>query len=133
MKKHAIFLAVSFFSAAICSAASTTTYETQTEMNQRSCSELERANKDLDAAYEAVLQARGADPIFVRKFKRSEQVWELFRETQMDAIYPERDKEIAYGSIYPACRCALMTEMTVERIGQIKRFIDMAEGTACGY
>jgi uncharacterized protein YecT (DUF1311 family) len=108
-------------------------YETQAEMNARSCAELDRTNKDMDEAYNQVVAAHGSDAVFARKFKRAQQVWEDFRDAHMDAVYPQNDKELNYGSIYPTCRCVLMTELTVARVAQLKRFLEMAEGTACGY
>jgi uncharacterized protein YecT (DUF1311 family) len=108
-------------------------YETQAEMNARSCAELDRTNKDMADAFNLVVGAHGSDAVFARKFKRAQQAWEDFRDAHMEAVYPQNDKELNYGSIYPTCRCVLLTELTVARIAQLKRFLEMAEGTACGY
>jgi uncharacterized protein YecT (DUF1311 family) len=117
-------VAIPFLFAITCSQLSA---QSILEMNWDACNSYKAADKVLNQVYNQVLRARVADKNFVDAFKAAERAWLVFRDAHLNAVYPDPDPLVAYGHINPACRCALLEAMTLERTKELRKL--WIEGT----
>jgi uncharacterized protein YecT (DUF1311 family) len=95
--------------------------QTQLEINEKNCNEYKKADEQLNKVYGQILSKYKDDKLFIDKLKIAEKAWITFRDAHLDSIFPENDKQLNYGSVYPTCRCIELTEITEQRIrGHLK-------------
>ena len=106
--------------------------QTQSKMNQDVCAQYKQADQALNTTYSKVLKEYAKDPEFLSQLKQAQRAWVAFRDAHLAARFPKANKQTEYGSAYPACRCALLTEITQERTKQLKVWADgIPEGDMC--
>jgi uncharacterized protein YecT (DUF1311 family) len=106
--------------------------QTQSAMNQDACAESRKADQALNATYAKVFKEYAKDPQFLAKLKQAQRAWIAFRDAHLVARFPKADKQAEYGSAYPACRCAVLTELTAQREKELKVWADgIPEGDVC--
>jgi len=106
--------------------------QTQSAMNQDACAQYKQADQALNATYAKVLKDYAKDPQFLAKLRQAQHAWIAFRDAHLAARFPKADKQAEYGSAYPACRCAVLTELTDEREKELKVWADgIPEGDVC--
>ena len=106
--------------------------QSQGEMNDAACQEYKKADTDLTSTITKIRTAYKDDAVFLDKLEKAQKAWMAFRDAQLEAVYPAADKDTEYGSVYPMCRCSALTELTTQRIEQLKRWIDgVEEGDVC--
>ena len=106
--------------------------QTQGNMNQDACAEYKKADQALNATYSRVRKDYAKDPRFLAKLKQAQLAWIAFRDAHLQARFPKADKQTEYGSAYPACRCAVLAELTDERAKQLQSWVDgIPEGDVC--
>jgi uncharacterized protein YecT (DUF1311 family) len=94
--------------------------QTQAAMNAQSRAEFEQADAKLNKTYQAVLK-KLPDAESKDKLKQSQQAWLAFRDAEA-AFAADQARG---GSIAPTIRYETMTELTQQRIKQLKaRFTD---------
>lgn len=107
--------------------------QTQLDLNQCYCDEYQRADADLNKVYQKLLSVNAREQEFTEKLKTAQRAWIVFRDAQLESLYPATtDPRAQYGSVYPMCYCLAQKEMTVQRADQLKRMLNSKEGDACG-
>ena len=108
MKYLAIIFAGALAAAGAASAQTSKEYSacsakanTQIAMNACASAEATREDKELNSVYAEVLVKAAAKPEHAEKVKAAERAWVAYRDAYIDAMYPARDKQTEYGSIYP--------------------------------
>lgn len=105
--------------------------ETQADMNKQAYQEFKKADDELNRVYSQVLKKYKNDKIFISKLQKAELAWIKFRDAEIEAIYPKEDKSF-YGSVYPVCVNMDMTEITQQRIKELKLWLKgVQEGDVC--
>ena len=104
--------------------------QTQAEMNEASCAQVQTANKTLARVYQQVLNRHKGDATATRAIKQSQAAWQAFRAAQLNAIYPETDKS-NYGTVYGMCHCMESAALIQQRIKQLSAWIKPREGDVC--
>ena len=89
--------------------------QSQGEMNRQAAKDFHKADAELNSAY-AALMAKLPDVECKQKLKESQRAWLAFRDAQ--AAF-EAD-EAHGGTMAPTLRYATMTELTDQRIKQLK-------------
>ncbi|WP_419786029.1 lysozyme inhibitor LprI family protein [Pseudodesulfovibrio sp.] len=81
----------------------------------------------------AKIKAEYADDThFLEKLDASQTAWEAYREAYLLSIYPEKDVQYMYGSVFSSCWCFRYTEKTKERISELRIWLDkVEEGDVC--
>lgn len=104
--------------------------QTQFDMNAKSKKRFEKADKDLNQIYLKLLQSYKKDTAFIRSLKEAQRQWVKFRDAQVKMKYPSsRD---TYGSVLPMCLDYYLEELTINRIKELKPWIDgIEEGDVC--
>lgn len=104
--------------------------QTQSEMNNKSKMEFERANKDLNQVYLTLIQRYKNDTIFISSLKVAQLQWVRYRDAQVKMKYPSPRN--AYGSVLNMCVYYYLEDLTRKRIKELKPWIDGAEeGDVC--
>jgi uncharacterized protein YecT (DUF1311 family) len=89
--------------------------QTHVAMNAQARAEFERADADLNKTYEALL-AKLPDAETKEKLKQSQRAWLAFRDAEA-AFAADQARG---GSMVPTLRYETMTELTQQRIKQLK-------------
>ncbi|MES2489813.1 MAG: lysozyme inhibitor LprI family protein [Pseudomonadota bacterium] len=105
--------------------------QTQSQLNRDACAEYQKADQELNATYQKILQQHKDDAVFIRKMKKAQRAWLAFRDAELAAIYPAANKQIEYGSIYPMCHCTEQTALVNQRIKQLSAWLTAEEGDTC--
>jgi uncharacterized protein YecT (DUF1311 family) len=106
--------------------------QSQRDMERRACADYQAAEKELGDVYAAVLARYAQDREFVAKFKRAQQAWATYRDAELAALYPSKNKQAAYGSAYETCYCGEQREMTVRRTEALRQWLSgVEEGNVC--
>ena len=95
----------------------------QSEMNRCADEDAKEAETELNRAYQDLLSKNKTDVIATKKLRTAQRAWVVFRDAQLEALYPAQDKQREYGSIYPMCYAIVATAMTKERIAQLRRML----------
>lgn len=94
--------------------------QTQTEMNIDSYNQYLKTDKELNLIYKQVLKKYSSDTLFIKKLKISQNYWIKFRDAEIEARFPEEDKQLNYGTVYPMCVNVFAEEKTKIRIKELK-------------
>ena len=105
--------------------------QSQAAYNAAACAALKKADAELNAVYTAVLKKNADDKNFIDKLKVAQRAWVAFRDAEMAARYPARDKG-EYGSAFDLCWCNGLAALTQQRTEQLKPWRDgIPEGDVC--
>ncbi len=106
--------------------------QTQLEMNQKADKNYKKADKELNLVYNKILKDYQTDTKFILNLKAAQKAWIKFRDAEMNALFPEEDKQLQYGSVFPMCWSNAITDLTKERIKKLKVWLNgIEEGDMC--
>jgi uncharacterized protein YecT (DUF1311 family) len=64
--------------------------------------------------------------------KVAQNAWIKFRDAEMNALFPEDNKSVEYGSVFSMCWNNALTDLTKQRIKKLKVWLNgIEEGDAC--
>jgi len=90
--------------------------KSQTELNRCASDEAKRLDIELNNVYTKLLAALSDDQNAATKAKAAQRAWIAYRDAYIDAMYPDEDKQAAYGTIYPMEVDLLRARLTREQI-----------------
>lgn len=93
---------------------------TQFEMNKCAAREYQRADAELNDVYRQLLKTVENDKLATTKIKWAEQTWIVYRDAYLEAMYPEKDKQTNYGSIFPMEYAEFKTKLTRQQMEALK-------------
>jgi uncharacterized protein YecT (DUF1311 family) len=128
-----VFLLISFQGLAQDSAqyrACNEKAKTQMEMNACASEEAARADTELNEVYRKLLTQAASQQEAVAKIKAAERAWIAYRDAYMDAMYPAKNKQAEYGSIYPMEADLLRAKLTQRQVTALKELIQQYSGEA---
>jgi uncharacterized protein YecT (DUF1311 family) len=111
MKQYILSLAL-FIVPLVALPTSHANAQSQAEMNRQAAKDFEKVDAELNSAYAALI-AKLPDAESKEKLKQSQRAWLAFRDA-------EAEFEGRGGTMAPTLRYATMTELTEERIKQLK-------------
>jgi len=127
----AIISCISYLGFAKNEKSSGMTLQSQAEMNEHTYQIYQKTDKELNNVYKQILIKYKDDKLFISKLQKAELAWIKYRDAEIEAIYPEEDKS-NYGSVYPMCVNQVMTEITQQRIKELKSWSNgIPEGEVC--
>ncbi|HUZ45951.1 MAG TPA: lysozyme inhibitor LprI family protein [Terriglobia bacterium] len=94
--------------------------KTQGEMNACASEEAARVDAELNAVYRKLLLKAASQTEAVAKIKASERAWITYRDAFMEAMYPAKDKQAEYGSIYPMEADLLKAKLTRQQVAALE-------------
>lgn len=96
--------------------ACTSSTKSQTELDLCASEEAKRVDIELNTVYAKLLAKLSDDKNAVAKTKAAERAWIAYRDAYIDAMYPDEDKQAAYGTIFPMEVDLLRARLTREQI-----------------
>jgi len=105
--------------------------QTQGEMNDEAAAEFNGVDEEMNSVYQEILSDYADDEVFIASLREAQRRWIAFRDAQLKMKYPDREPGY-YGSIQPSCEMTYLTELTQERVKELKTWIDgVEEGNMC--
>jgi uncharacterized protein YecT (DUF1311 family) len=99
------------------------TAKTQAEMGACADDEAKRVDAELNRVYDKLALKAESDPGAVAKIKALQIAWIAYRDAYIDAMYPAKDKQAAYGSVYPMEVDLLRAKLTRQQIASVKELL----------
>jgi len=97
--------------------------KTQAEMNACANEDAARVDAERNAIYRKILSEPSTQPEAIAKIKAAESAWITYRDAYMDAMYPAKDKQGAYGSIYPMEADLLRARLTKQHLVDLRQLL----------
>jgi uncharacterized protein YecT (DUF1311 family) len=97
--------------------------KTQREMNACAAEEAARVDSELNEIYRKLLSKAASQHAAVEKIKTAERAWVVYRDAYIEAMYPAKDKQVAYGSIYPMEVDLLRAKLTGRQVTALKELL----------
>jgi len=94
--------------------------KTQGEMNACASEEAARVDAELNTVYRKLLSKAASQSEAVAKIKASERAWITYRDAYMEAMYPAKDKQAEYGSVYPMEADLLKAKLTRQQVAALE-------------
>ncbi len=108
------------------------TAKTQLDLNNCAALELKNADDELNVVYKEIAKRNVDDKVFLDRLKEAQRAWLKFRDAELEALFPEADKQSRYGSSYSMCYAQWKAKITEERTQQLKKWITgVREGEVC--
>jgi len=104
--------------------------KTQSEMNACASDEAARNDVELNEVYRKLLSQATSQEEAVAKIKAAERAWIAYRDAYMDAMYPAKNKQAEYGSIYPMEADLLRAKLTQRQVTALKELLQQYGGEA---
>lgn len=105
---------------------------TQHAMNKCSGLNYKIADTELNRVYKLIKHVYREDKLFIKRMKHAQRAWLKFRDSQFEMMYPQKDKQSAYGSAFSLCENSYKARLTLERVVQLKQWLVGAEeGDIC--
>lgn len=108
--------------------------ETQADMNNQAYQDFKKTDDELNKVYNQIVKKYKDDKVFIAKLQKAELAWIKYRDAEIEAIYPEpyKDNMMNYGCVYPMCKYMNLTEITKQRIKELKLWLKgIEEGDVC--
>lgn len=102
--------------------------KTQVQMNACASEEAARVDVQLNDAYRKLLSKAASQPEALAKIKAAERAWIAYRDAYMDAMYPAKDKQAEYGSMYPMDADLLRAKLTQRQVTALKELLQQYSG-----
>ena len=103
----------------------------QDELNELADRECKRADDKLNESYNQIFVKFKNNKLFLDKFGDAEIAWIKFRDAHLAALYPEEDKILHYGSMFPLAYYFEKANLTWDRVMQLNQWLlDYPEGMA---
>ena len=93
---------------------------TQHDMNGCVNEEAKRINDELHKVYKLLLTKVSGDALATAKIRAAEKAWTAYRDAYIEAMYPAKDKQAEYGSIFPMEVDLLGAKLTRQQISALR-------------
>jgi uncharacterized protein YecT (DUF1311 family) len=100
--------------------------QTQADVNYDALQEYKRSDLKLNEVYKNILTAKKSDVVFIQNLKKAQRLWVQYRDAQLAIKYPPQKEEGYYKSVLPMLQASFLTEVTIQRIGDLEGLIEPA-------
>lgn len=102
----------------------------QLELNACARDDFEKADKELNRTYQALIKKEADDPLFIHKLRVAQKAWIVFRDADLEAYFAcsESDVRICFGSMYPMLFLSRKAALTHERTKHLKQILKEGRG-----
>ena len=104
---------------------------TQQELEACARDDFNKADKELNKTYQALLKKEENDPLFIGKLRSAQKAWLAFIAADLDAQFAcpkEESKLVCWGSMYPMSYSRRKAELTRERTKHLQRLLKEGHG-----
>ncbi|MCH9740839.1 MAG: DUF1311 domain-containing protein [Epsilonproteobacteria bacterium] len=102
---------------------------TQIEMNQCAYEDFQKADKELNSVYKELRAKKKEDETYLKNLKTSQRAWIKFRDAELETIFSCEggDTRMCFGSMYGLLFNNAKTELTQQRVEQLKKYVKDSE------
>jgi len=100
---------------------------TQSEMNSCANEEVLRVEAELKDLQQKLALAARKEAGAIDKIGAAARAWITYRDAYLEAMYPAKDKQAAYGSIFPMEIGLLRAKLTREQIRALSELLKQYE------
>jgi uncharacterized protein YecT (DUF1311 family) len=101
---------------------------TQAAMNRCAGEEASRVDAQLNVTYRQVLEAAKGNVLALAKIRKAERTWITYRNAYTEAMYPAKDKQANYGSMYPMNADLVLADLTRAHVQALKTLLRQYSG-----
>ena len=101
---------------------------TQMAMNTCASEDAARVDARLNDVYHKLLTMAAKQPEALEKIKGAERAWVAYRDAYVEAMYPAKDKQVEYGSIYLMNVNLLRAKLTERQITEVRELLQQYSG-----
>jgi uncharacterized protein YecT (DUF1311 family) len=105
--------------------------QSQQDLQICAAQEARRVDAQLNRTYQRLMAKAKNDPVAVEKIEAAQHAWMVFRDAQLEAMYPHKDKQAEYGTAYPMCVLLLKNDLTRQRTRMLSKMLNPVEGEVC--
>jgi uncharacterized protein YecT (DUF1311 family) len=95
----------------------------QLELDRCADEDSKRADAELNQTYQKLLETVKSNTKANSAIRASERLWIQYRDSYIKAMYPEDDKQAAYGSFFPMEAHLLEASLTREHVNAMNELI----------
>ena len=101
----------------------------QMEMNQCAYDNFRKADNELNRVYQELRAKQKDEKIYLKNLKTSQRAWIKFRDAELETLFScaKKNKAICFGSMYGLLLNAEKTELTQQRVEQLKGYLNDLE------
>jgi uncharacterized protein YecT (DUF1311 family) len=103
------------------------TAQSQIELDICASKEAKLADEEMTIVYRRLLAKIANNALATTKVKASERAWIAYRDAYVEATYPETDKQLAYGTMYPMEVDLLIKDLTIAHTVDLKDLLKSYE------
>ena len=102
---------------------------TQTAMHICANEEAVRVDAQLNDIHRKLVSAASNEPSAIAKITAAQTAWVAYRDAYIEAMYPAKDKQATYGSIFPMEVDLLRAKLTRQQIEALKDLLRHYRGS----
>lgn len=106
--------------------------QSMVEITEKARLQFERADKNLNIAYNDLKVEYKNYPNFIEKLKIAQRLWIKYRNALIEMQFPSNEPRLDYGSMYTLCVLNFKTELTRKRTYELLNYMNSDEGYDCG-
>jgi uncharacterized protein YecT (DUF1311 family) len=99
------------------------TAQTQAELNVCAGNKAKLVDTQRKVLYEKLLSKLSGNMLAAAKIKAAEKAWISYRDAYVEATYPEPNKQMAYGTMFPMQCDLLIADLTEEHVLALKNLL----------
>ena len=103
--------------------------QSMVEITEKARLQFERADKNLNTAYNDLKMKYKNYPNFIEKLKIAQRLWIKYRDALIEMQFPSNEPRLDYGSMYTLCVLNFKTELTRKRTYELLNYM---KGDDCG-
>ena len=103
--------------------------KTQFQMDVCANQEAKRAEAELNRVYGEAISRSKTYPLATSKLKKAEQIWVAYRKAYLEAMFPQKDKQAVYGTMFPMEADLEFADMTWRQAAALNHLLKQWEET----
>lgn len=92
-------------------------------MNACASTEAARVDAQMDDIYNTLLSKTASQPEALAKIKAVQKAWLVYRDAYIAAMYPAKNKQAEYGSMYSMKVNLLRAKLTQKQVSALKELL----------
>jgi uncharacterized protein YecT (DUF1311 family) len=101
---------------------------TQSAITTCAAEELSRAEHGLNIGYAKLIHAVASRPDALAKIRTAERAWIVYRDAYLEAMFPAKAKQAAYGSVYPVEADLVLADLTRQQTIALANMLKTSTG-----
>jgi uncharacterized protein YecT (DUF1311 family) len=105
--------------------------QTQSQMTTDADRVLRAAEAEMATVLQNLAKKANGQPDALAKLNRAQAAWVAYRNAHIEALWPSKTPLESYGSVHPMCVLMERTNLTKERIRELRLMLAARDGEAC--